>query len=294
MTPIIPFLIFLFFNGIANLVTLFWRLLKKTKPLIPQIIVLSICSFIMYPAYIKAQANLRVTAQFKKWEDLKDPKMNAYIEACKFCKDLPDTVRVISRKPELFYMFSGYKKSDSFPWYVEPDEMIDTLKSKKATHVILDNWYKHAYVAIYPAVQKYPEKFKVLKKIGDLDTVQKINPTYVLEFNDEWGYHGKYVDGLKTGEGYELFQDGRKYVGEFANNAFNGSGTLYDSNGNIIFKGLWQNGRTVKGEGELIYMDERKYVGQISNNMPHGYGTLYDKQGNIIRKGNWQNGVPVD
>ena len=78
-----------------------------------------------------------------------------------------------------------------------------------------------------------------------MDTASKQNPTYVLEFNDEWGYHGEYKDGKKDGEGYELFQDGRKYVGNFENDFPNGDGILYAPNGEIIVKGRWRDGAFV-------------------------------------------------
>ena len=243
MTPIIPFLIFLFFNGVDKLVALLMLPIKKIKPIIPQIVVLFLCGYFMYPVYIKAQSELRKTAKIRSWEKFNDTRMNNYLAACKFCKEsLPDSIRVITRKPEIFYMFSGYKKSTSFPWYAEPDTIISYLKKAEATHVILDDWFRHAYVSLFPAVQKYPEKFKVLKMIGKADTVSKQNPTYVLEFNDEWGYHGEYKDGKKDGEGYEFYQDGRKFVGHFENGFPNGYGTLYDPNGEIIAKGRWRNG----------------------------------------------------
>jgi hypothetical protein len=217
--------------------------IKKIKPIIPQIVVLFLCGYFLYPVYIKAQSELRKTAKIRSWEKYNDPKMNNYIAACKFCKEsLPDSIRVITRKPEIFYMFSGYKKSAGFAWYMEPDTVISYLKKTEATHVILDDWFRHAYVTLFPAVQKYPEKFKVLKMIGKMDTATKQNPTYVLEFNDEWGYHGEYKDGKKDGEGYEFYQDGRKFVGHFENGFPNGYGTLYDPNGEIIAKGRWRNG----------------------------------------------------
>ena len=297
LIPIIPFFIFLFFNGVANIVNFICRFLSsKSKTLIPQVATLFIvCVFWLYPAYINAQTELRTMAKLKTWEEAKDPRMNAYLEACKFCKDnLPDSIRVIARKPEVFYMFSGYKRAVNFPRYGEPDTIMTFLKKQKATHVIIDEWFRHAYVTLYPAVLKYPEKFKVLKKIGEADTEAQRNPTYVLEFNDEWGYYGERVNGQKTGEGYELLQDGRKYVGQFENNAFNGYGTLYDKDGSLQYKGYWNNGTIIKGEGVLIDIDGKKYVGQFNNNMPDGYGALYDTDGNVISKGKWRDGKLVN
>jgi len=294
MTPIMPFLIFLFFNGVDKLVAFAFQPIKQIKHAIPQIVVLFICAYFMYPNYIKAQNELRATAKIKSWEKSNDVRMTNYLAACRFCKEnLPDTVRVIARKPEVFYMFSGYRKSSNFPRYAEPDTIMSFLKRQKATHLIIDDWFRHAYVTLLPAVRANPEKFKVLKEIGKVDTAAKLNPTYVLEFNDEWGYYGERIDGKKTGEGYEFFQDGRKYAGHYENNSFNGFGTFYDKNGEVLYKGYWRNGIIIKGEGALNFNDGRKYVGEFSNNVPEGSGTLYDADGKIINKGKWRNGAFV-
>jgi len=192
----------------------------------------------------KTPKNLK-SFSIKKWEELTESKMNDYVEACKFCENnLPDSILVVTRKPEIFKEYSD-KKSITFPWNAEPDSMMLYLKNNSATHVILDERYHYSYVTLYPAVQKYPEKFKVIHVIGVTDTVSKRKPTYVLEYNDLWGYFGERVDGKKTGEGYEVFQDGRKYVGQFENNLPNGFGTLYDPHGKVIVKGKWQNGAFV-------------------------------------------------
>jgi hypothetical protein len=293
LIPLIPFFLFLFFNGISNLIGFACRfLLKNTNIFIPQMIVLVICAFLLYPSHIKAQQNLRATAKMKTWEAYKDTKMNNYLAACKVCKEiLPDTSRMITRKPELYYMFSGYKKAASFPRYASPDTIISYLKKQRATHVILDDWYRHAYVTLYPAIQAHPEKFKVLKEIGKQDSTQ--NPTYVLEFNDEWGYHGNLINGKKTGEGYEVYQNGEKYVGHFANDVPSGFGIFYEKSGDVIAQGIWQGGNLIKGSGSLIFQSGNKYVGTFNNGKPEGQGILYDSSGKVISKGLWHNGVPV-
>jgi len=209
------------------------------------IVVLSICAYFMFSS-IKVRKGIQTT-QIKVWEEeINNPKMSAFIEACKFCKEhLPDSILVITRKPEIFYEFSGNQKALNFPYSAEPDTIISYLKRTKATHIILDDRFRYAYLTLFPAVQKNPEKFKVLKQIGGVDTARKVNPTYVMEFNDKWGYYGERIDGKKTGEGYELFQDGRKYEGNYANDLPEGNGTLYDALGNVIVKGKWRNGMFV-------------------------------------------------
>jgi hypothetical protein len=193
LTPVIPFFIFLFFNGIANIITFVCRLFpRKPRAFIPQSISITVLCFWLYPQYIEAQSELRATAKIKTWEEYNSPKMNNYLEACRFCKyNLPDSIRVIVRKPEIFYMYSGYKKSTSFPWHGEPDTIISYLKQQGATHIILDDWFRHAYLTLYPAVRAYPDKFKVLTSIGRVDATAGLNPTYVLEFNDEGIFYGE-------------------------------------------------------------------------------------------------------
>jgi len=204
------------------------------------LVVLFVFAFFRSPQNIKGR-EMQV-AEIEDLRNTNDSKMSDYIEACEFFKSLPDTILVITRKPEIFNYYSDNKKAESFPYDANPDAIMSYLKEIKATHMILDDRYRYAYLTLYPAVQKYPEKFKVLKAIGISDTVAKRNTTYVLEFNDEWGYFGERIDGKKTGEGYELFQDGRKYVGEFSDNTPNGQGTLYSADGKIIVQGIWENG----------------------------------------------------
>ncbi|MDR0830799.1 MAG: hypothetical protein LBN95_11930 [Prevotellaceae bacterium] len=250
LMPMIPFFIFLFFNGISNITGFVWqKLLKKENSFIPKIAVLAIFAIFLYPKHIKAQEDLRLSAKVPKWEYVNNPKMTNYLAACQFAKDsLPETIRMITRKPEIFYMFSGYKHSTSFPWVASPDSIISYLKTKKATHVILDDWYQHGYRTLFPAIQQYPEKFKILKQIGQADNQRMINPTYVFEFNDKWGYYGERKNGVKSGKGYEIFQDGRKYEGNFEDNLPNGYGILYLPNGQVAVKGQWKNGMMIKPE----------------------------------------------
>jgi len=253
-------------------------------------IVVVICAYFIYPD--KSRNDLQST-QIKTFEKSKDSRTKEYIEACEFFKSLPDSILVVTRKPEIFTHYSDGKKAVGFPYNGSPDTIMSYLKEIKATHIILDDRFRYAYLTLYPAVQANPEKFKVLKEIGKADTVAKRNPTYLVEFNEEWGYYGERVDGQKTGEGYELLQDGRKYVGHFENNNFNGFGTLYDKDGKELFRGEWRNGTIIKGEGELTYTDGKKYIGQFTNNMPDGRGALYAPDGKLIAKGRWRDGMLV-
>ncbi|MEG2070443.1 MAG: hypothetical protein RR034_03610 [Bacteroidales bacterium] len=246
---LLPLFIFFTLNGISEMVALlFSLLLKKSNPIIFQSIAVIIFSVaLLFPAYVEAQKEPRKMAALSSWKKLGNPNLTNYIEACEWCgKNLPDTTRVICRKPEIFYMYSKYHKAAGFPKYAEPEEILQLLIDNKATHVIIDNWFRHAYTTLYPAILKYPEKFRMVQQFGQVDTVYKINPTFIFEFNNAWGYFGERVNGKKEGKGYQLLPDGKKFVGEFSNDQISGYGELYDSTGTLLIKGQWKDGMFVK------------------------------------------------
>ena len=246
---IIPFFIFLTINGFFAFIELGMKLLrKKWNPYgLQSLAVIVLVFFFLIPIHSKSLEEQKTFAKIKSWKNLNDINYKNFMEAIEWCgNNLPDTARIICRKAELYYMHSGFRKCGGFPQYCDIDTMYQLLKKENTEYLIIDNWFRHAYVTLFPVVQKYPEKFKVLHQIGELDTARKINPVYILNFNDEWGYHGDLVDGKKEGKGYELFQDGRKYVGEFSNGKINGYGALYDSAGTLLIKGYWKDGFLVR------------------------------------------------
>jgi hypothetical protein len=199
------------------------------------------------PAYNKSLNEQKKSAKLKSWKASNNINYKNFMEAIEWCgNQLPDTARIICRKPELYYMYSGFHKCGGFPQYCNIDTMYQLLKKENTEYLIIDNWFRHAAVTLFPVVQKYPEKFKVLHIVGDVDPERKINPVYVFYFNDEWGYHGELVNGKKEGKGYEIFQDGRKYVGDFSDNKINGYGELYDITGALLTKGYWKDGYLVR------------------------------------------------
>jgi hypothetical protein len=199
------------------------------------------------PAYAEAQTQYKKTARMKSWMSIPDMNASNFLQAVTFCGDsLPKDARIINRKPELFYMFSNYHPSSGFPFYADPDTIYNMLRRDSIDYLIIDSWFRHAYVTLYPCILKYPDKFKQVKKFGDVDTVRKINPTFVFQFNDEWGYTGDMKDGVREGEGVLKMQDGRIFKGTFSHNLPNGYGSLCDSAGNVLISGIWKDGLLVK------------------------------------------------
>ena len=68
----------------------------------------------------------------------------------------------------------------------------------------------------------------------------------------------------------------------------NGKGTLYFSDGNIIYDGEWLDDK-YEGNGKLFNINGEYYIGQFKNGLKHGKGKEYDKNGNIIYDGEFIN-----
>lgn len=247
IVPIAPALIFLLLNGFCAIVALIAKLCKLKSPLFFQVVTVLILTFAwLTPRYTEAQSYYRQLTAIKSWSMTTDTKMSNYIKACEWCADnLPDTARMSCRKSEIYYMYSKFHKSKEFPRYGEPETIYNWFCKNHITHVILDDWFMHAYKTVYPCVQKYQDKFKVIQKIGEVDTVKKTNPTYIMEFNDSWGYTGDLVDGKRQGKGEWRLQDGRIYIGHFDNDKPNGYGELHTPTGEIV-AGTWKDGILVK------------------------------------------------
>ena len=62
----------------------------------------------------------------------------------------------------------------------------------------------------------------------------------------DFEYIGEVVDGLFHGQGKKLFDDGRKFNGEFKHGIEEGYGELYDANGVLLQSGLWVNGKCLE------------------------------------------------
>ena len=55
-------------------------------------------------------------------------------------------------------------------------------------------------------------------------------------------YKGYFLNGMRNGQGIEIFHNGERYIGEYAADKQNGLGTSYYANGNIKYMGTWLNG----------------------------------------------------
>ncbi|GHU95741.1 hypothetical protein FACS1894156_5840 [Bacteroidia bacterium] len=255
LTPIMHFLIFLFIYGCYSVVKLLLdKIIKpKTKAEIySRYLAIAVCIVFvvtLQPAYAASIETAESQAKTKTYTAANSsPNFVEFLDAIKWVKDnIPDSARVACRKSELFYIFSGGRKSGGIPIVmvgqpnISPEEVIERFTKEEIDYVIIDSWFRHAYFTVIPAVQKYDEKFNVVYQNGGEDNVR--NPTYVIQFDPRWGYTGDMRDGKRHGQGTLVLQNGNTYTGSFANGFANGRGTLTDAQGNILARGIWRNDR---------------------------------------------------
>ncbi len=109
--------------------------------------------------------------------------------------------------------------------------------------------------------------------------------TYIWKSNGN-SYTGDWKNNERTGQGVFTWANGGKYVGEFNNNKFSGSGKEYNKDGKIVYDGNWKENE-FDGKGTRYYSDG-KYVGTFKEGKRNGFGTFYNDNGNKYA-GNYKN-----
>lgn len=105
-------------------------------------------------------------------------------------------------------------------------------------------------------------------------------------------YEGIYESNQST-SGTSYYEDGNiKYKGEFNNSGYNGKGILYWQNGNVKYDGEWSNN---KRHGNVTCFREdgtKLYDGAWKEDSYYGYGESFYEDGITTQYvGRWNNGV---
>lgn len=87
---------------------------------------------------------------------------------------------------------------------------------------------------------------------------------------DEYYYGEWNINGITSGQGTLITNNGNIYKGNFSSGMFNGIGLFIHSNGDYYF-GDWVNNEC-NGKGSLIIKDVLQYDGDFVNNCRHGHG----------------------
>jgi len=126
------------------------------------------------------------------------------------------------------------------------------------------------------------------------DGIMNGHATFVDAFNDS-RFVGPFRDGVKHGDGKEYYKDGKMYNGRFVNGLREGLGELYDSKGELFYKGEWKKDY-MHGKGlcrfDATFPCPGLYEGEFRHGHRDGRGTQSNE--GIAYEGDWSNGAPLN
>ncbi|MFN3917611.1 MAG: phospholipid carrier-dependent glycosyltransferase [Flavobacteriales bacterium] len=209
------------------------------------------------------------------------PNYARYFELAKYAKaTLPKDAIIVCRKPELFFLYAN-RKVVNYINSTDADSLISDLQQKGVTHVVIEQLgFSSTARYLNPALQKRPEKFKLIKQLQNPDT-------YLFEINYDMGYTGDMVDGKRHGFGTIKSADGSSYEGEWVEDRKEGKGKFVWSNG-MSFEGEFKN--NVRNGSGVMVLDNGNILEAIwVNDTLNGYAKMFTKDRILIREGMMKN-----
>ena len=161
--PVLPLMFLGVLNGIWSLVSLLVKVVTSKEIIALPAAAVLLASALIVPPYLKGQEIYKKTASFTNYIDVNPTAPFAnYVRAAEWLKEnARDNVVVACRKPEIMYMYSGYKHSVRFPLRGDDKEVLDFLKKTGTNIVVFDTWAKHAYTVILPVAKRHEDAFPV-------------------------------------------------------------------------------------------------------------------------------------
>ncbi len=106
---------------------------------------------------------------------------------------------------------------------------------------------------------------------------------------DNLKFEGKLSEGMAVEHGELYYEDGTvNYVGEYADDLYDGSGILYYEDGSVMYRGDFSKGK-YEGQGEYTDQNGDTYSGTFSAGIINGKGKLL-KDGVLYYEGNFDDG----
>ena len=230
MLPLVPLLTFLFINGIIELISILgikFLKIKNQTVIYLALVVLSIFTINSYGKNAIYYREMQAKSPFPK-------PYQSYFELAGWIKrNTPANSVTCCRKQALFYLYSG-KYVTGFANTDNVVKEIEYLEKRGTDYVVLDHLgYSSTARYLYPAIRRFPDKFKVIKHIKKPDT-------YLFKFEPKMGYWGHWKNGKREGFGTFRWANGMKFEGMWKNNLRNGKGVLLNPNGQRL-EGYWKN-----------------------------------------------------
>lgn len=280
MLPVVPILVILTLHGLIQIPSIITERLKKPEPWLVGVVIPFVLLFGLYDSF-----NERIEALELRAKGVYVSKFKNYFDIASWAnKNLPRDAVVSCRKGQLFYLY-GNRWVTGFKNTLDKEELIDRLVEREVTHVVLDQLgYSSTSRYLYPAIKKYPGKFKVIHQLKNPDT-------YIMKFNPDLGYTGEWNGDKKSGQGTFKWPNGMSYEGQWKNNKRTGQGVFKWPN-KQVYEGEWLEDRR-NGEGKLTMPDGSYMLGTWTNDILNGTVKLYDKEGKLKETARFKNNQKV-
>lgn len=280
MLPVVPILIILTLHGIVQIPYIISERMKKDEPWIIGVIVPFVLLFGLYGSFDERIGELE-----KRAKGIYVNKFKNYFDIAAWSnKNLPRDAVVTCRKGQLFYLYSN-RWVTGFKNTLDKEELIEKLEENDVTHVVLDQLgYSSTSRYLYPAIKKYPGKFKVIHQLKNPDT-------YIMKFSPELGYTGDWNGDKKHGQGTFKWPNGMSYVGDWQNNKRTGNGVFSWPN-KQVFEGEWKADKR-HGKGKLTMPDGSWMIGTWENDILNGTVKLYTKEGKLKETARFKNNQKI-
>lgn len=280
MLPVVPIMVVLTLHGLLQIPNIITERMNKPEPWLVGVVVPFVLLFGLYGSFDKRIEDLE-----KRAKGVYVSKFKNYFDIASWAnKNLPRNAVVSCRKGQLFYLY-GNRWVTGFKNTLDKEELIDRLVEKEVTHVVLDQLgYSSTSRYLYPAIKKYPGKFKVIHQLKNPDT-------YIMKFNPDMGYTGEWNGDKKSGQGTFRWPNGMSYEGQWKNNKRTGQGTFKWPN-KQVFEGEWLEDKR-NGAGKLTMPDGSYMVGTWTKDVLNGSVKLYDKDGKLKETARFKNNQKV-
>lgn len=282
MLPMVPILICLALYGLVQIPELVAARLNKPNPWILSVIIPFAVFF-----FFKGDFEKRVVELENRAKGIYISKFKNYFDIAAWAsnpQNVPRDAVVSCRKGQLFYLYAN-RWVTGFKNTLNQEELIENLKEKEVTHVVLDQLgYSSTSRYLYPAIKKYPEKFKIIQHLKNPDT-------YLMKFRPEMGYTGEWKNDKKNGQGVYRWENGMIYEGEWVDNRRTGRGKFVWPN-QQSFDGQWVDDKR-SGPGSLTLPDGSRMEGVWTNDVLNGQVKLFGKDGNLQGTATFKNNQKV-
>ncbi len=245
MLPVVPILIMLTLYGMVQIPEIIVALAKSESKDVKQVVlpILGLVIPLVFFFTMYGKLEKRVSELELRGKGVYISKFKNYFDIATWAnKKIPRDAIVSCRKGQLFYLY-GNRWVAGFRNTLDKEELVNILHERGVTHVVLDQLgYASTSRYLYPAIKRYPGKFKVIHQLKNPDT-------YIMEFHYEMGYTGEWKDDKKEGQGVYRWPNKQVYEGSWSNNVRHGPGVLTMPDGSKL-EGVW-NKDVLEGEVKL-------------------------------------------